>query len=609
MQGFANVRKRVRDLRSKFANAQIISPKDLTGVLDVVEAALENAEQRDRALETQCERLFAHQLLLDRRLLGIERNRFVLAFNAVMTRLFDWRGRMMKLLNGASDPAQQLYQRWIQIEEAAQPSVAEQRATIETWAYRPVISIVATLDQPQLTSLDSQSYPYWELVNDQAPMLAEGEYLLFLRSGDRLAPAALYYIVEALQHTVSDVIYFDHDFIDQSGRRMRPVFKPDWSPHLLLSCMYVGPGWVVRRSLFEHTGGAQEYDLLLRITDRPAHIGHISRILYHQQTATPPAGPAHAQAALAAAVQRRWPDQAFVEPGQAAGTYVIRRKLDPGTSISIVICSRNLRLARRCINAIRATAGVAYEIILVHHIQAVDSEERSAFRQLPDRVIEYAGSFDFSLMNNLAARSSTASNLLFLNDDVIARNPIWLTLLSEALVEREAGIVGAMLRYPSGAIQHAGIAVGITDGAGHPGRFQRASDLWPWLPVMREVSAVTGACMAMRRNVFDELGGFDTGFPNNYNDVDICLRARAAGYQVLCLGDVGLIHEECRTRAGVTHLEERDRFYARWGHVLAKPDPFYSTSLAPTEIVALNFEGQRRGVFANMSRCNPPSAT
>src|SRR6202011_2217436 len=292
MQGFANVRNRVRDLRSKLAHAQIISPKDLADVLDLVEAALENAQQRD-------ERLFAPQLLLDRRLLGIERNRFVQTFNAVMTCAFDWRSRMLKLFGGASDHDRQLYQRWIQIEAAAQPSVAEQRRTIETWTYRPVISVVTALDQPQLTSLDSQSYPYWELVNNQAPTFAEGEYLLFLRSGDQLAPAALYYIVEALQCTASDVIYSDHDFIDQNGMRMRPVFKPDWSPHLLLSCMYAGPGLVVRRSLFEQTGGAQEYDLLLRITDRPASISHISRILYHQQTTTPPSDPAHAQSALA----------------------------------------------------------------------------------------------------------------------------------------------------------------------------------------------------------------------------------------------------------------------------------------------------------------------
>ena len=121
----------------------------------------------------------------------------------------------------------------------------------------------------------------------------------------------------------------------------------------------------------------------------------------------------------------------------------------------------------------------------------------------------------------------------------------------------------------------------------------RSSDLWPWLLCTREVSAVTGACLAMRREVFQELGGFDPEFPNNYNDVDLCFRARSRGYRVVCVSAPGLIHAECQSRQGVIRFEERFRLYDRWADLLGRPDPYYSLSLAPSERIALNLSGDR----------------
>jgi len=202
---------------------------------------------------------------------------------------------------------------------------------------------------------------------------------------------------------------------------------------------------------------------------------------------------------------------------------------------------------------------------------------------LHSRVLPYAGAFNFALMNNAASREAAAPNLLFLNDDLYATGGGWCGAIVAELDRPEVGIAGAVLRYPSGAIQHAGVVLGLGDAVGHAGRFQYASDLWPWLTITREVSAVTGACLAIRADTFKRLGGFDEAFPDNYNDVDLCLRAGREGLSVVCVSTAQLVHEGCATRAGVTHLRERNLFYERWAQKLAHPDPFYSPSLSLTE--------------------------
>ena len=194
-------------------------------------------------------------------------------------------------------------------------------------------------------------------------------------------------------------------------------------------------------------------------------------------------------------------------------------------------------------------------------------------------MLEFRGEFNFSEMNNQGVAATTGDDLLFLNDDVVPLSCHWLDDLLAHLRRPEVGIAGAKLLYPSGLIQHAGIVIGMGDGTGHPGRGVFHADLWPWLNRTRNVSAVTGACMAMRRSVFTELGGFDPGFPVNYNDVDLCLRARQRGYEIIYEARAILRHDECATRTGRTTLEERYRFSDRWAEVLAAPDPYYNPLL------------------------------
>src|SRR5262249_35152378 len=157
--------------------------------------------------------------------------------------------------------------------------------------------------------------------------------------------------------------------------------------------------------------------------------------------------------------------------------------------------------------------------------------------------------FHFGIMNALGIAESRGDVICLLNDDIYPRSADWLELMLTQAVRPDVGVVGALLEFPDRTIQHAGIAVGGRVLPLHPGRYQKDSALWPWLRMTREVAAVTGACMMFRKSIWEELGGFDLGFPLNFNDVDFCLRARQEGYQVLLEASAVLTHEESRTRA------------------------------------------------------------
>jgi GT2 family glycosyltransferase len=183
-------------------------------------------------------------------------------------------------------------------------------------------------------------------------------------------------------------------------------------------------------------------------------------------------------------------------------------------------------------------------------------------------------------MNNLGAAHATGSVLVFLNDDIEPLTPEWLGALLSHVERRRVGVAGAKLLYPSGAIQHAGIVVGIMDGVGHPGRHLFAAPHWNWLSFTRNVSAVTGACLAIRAELFSTLGGFNEAFPVNYNDADLCLRARQAGYDIVFEPAAVLRHDECRTRQPGVRLEEREKWEERWAAWIERGDPFYSPYLS-----------------------------
>jgi GT2 family glycosyltransferase len=615
------------------------SRRELLTLAGVLEEALAHIE----AGEKQAVRHYAE---LERRLLDIENSRFLRTLQWPGRFLGDWKGRLGQLLLHSplhplylklANPhfTADRYRLWVESEKAP----GERSRGRE-----PLISVILPVHNPQrgwleaaVASVAGQTYGCWQLcvcddasaegwvaeyfdalmsseprirftrsserlgiagALNRAGELASGEYAGFLDQDDVLVPYALDCVAQAVQDSQPDLLYSDEDYLDSQGRRVQPIFKPAFSPDLLRCGMYLGHFLVVRMAQLRELGwfrtgydGSQDYDLALRLAARTAAIRHIPRVLYHwrqhpDSTALDAAAKPYTQAAglraLSEAVAPR-DAQAAVTAGAFPNTYRVRWSVPANLRASLIVCSRNPKLLKRCLDAVeRRTAHARREIVVVQHragdIAAMDRLlDAGSYVRVP-----YTGPFNFAAMNNLGARHAAGDVLVFMNDDVEPLDSDWLTAMLAHANRPGVGAVGAKLIYPSGAIQHAGMVIGIMEGAGHLHRNTFGSPYWNWLPFTRNVSAVTGACLAIRKSVFEELGGFDESFPVNYNDVDLCLRARQAGYEVIVEPAALLRHFECQSRQAGVRLEERYLFEQRWAASLERGDPFYSPHLRRT---------------------------
>ena len=507
----------------------------------------------------------------------------------------------------------------------------------------PLISVVVPVYQPHLPwlkevvdSIRAQSYQNWQLLivfdgNPSGEALADlqlvasqdqriqcipgdrggisstlnrglnacsGAYTAFIDQDDILEETALSHVAAAIRREEPDILYTDEDYVDEHGNAQLPVFKPAWSPALLLSCMYFGHLLVVETARAKAIGGfrsaydgAQDYDFVLRLTDHDASVVHIPRVLYHwrqhsgstalNRGAKPYSHIAGLKALQETLVRRQF--RGTVHSGRTANSYRLSYEFSTEDSAALIIPTRNPKLLSRLLASLPSVKdGLRMEVHVILHSKGNQDDEKitAICRKHGAHVFEYRGPFNFSLMNNLAAACVSNRYLVFMNDDVLVRGDRWLEDLCAPFMRPEVGIVGAQLHYPDGTIQHSGIVTGIGDGAGHAGRFQLGSPFWPWLQVTRNVSAVTGACFAIRRTVFEEFGGFDARFFNNYNDVDLCLRVQSAGFEVILSCGSDLCHEEGRTRRSGTSLRERIALWTQWGTLLGQPDYFYSPNLS-----------------------------
>ena len=539
------------------------------------------------------------------------------------------------------------YAQWVSSEEACWPSRDGHLEEAAAWRFQPTISIIVPTCQPSrewldraIASVKAQSYEKWQLcIGDDASVepwvreylqaqaasdarirvafgesnagisatlnaagkLAGGEYVTFLDHDDELHAYALHYVVKACQEDAVDVLYSDEDHVEAAGMRSGPIFKPDWSPELLTACMYFGHLLVAARSLVEQVGwfrsacdGAQDYDLALRIVERARKVRHIPRVLYHwrqhpQSTSmnlqAKPYAHAAGYLALSDTVARRQ-IQGAVENGPVPYSYYVRRS-STQPPVSLIVCSRDGERLSAFLKGQERTRYPNVELVVVEHLAAKGRPLDRVLEGIKCIRVPFDAPFNFSSMNNLGAQAASSELLVFLNDDVTPLRPKWLDVMAGHLERPEIGVVGARLLYPSGAIQHAGIALGIQDGAGHPGRGAYRADLMYYLDRPRNVSAVTGACLGIRRNVFREVAGFDVSFPMNYNDVDLCLRVASIGYQIIVDPHIELTHLEGGTRRGGTTLEERQHFRERWGDLLVASDPYYPQAFDRNEEVRL----------------------
>lgn len=374
----------------------------------------------------------------------------------------------------------------------------------------------------------------------------------------------------------AEIIYSDEDKIDLTGKRKDPYFKPDWNPLLLTSQNYLCHLFVIKRHLFYKVGGfregyegSQDWDLALRASKacKDTSIIHVSKILYHwrihdNSVSNGIESKSYAVSSAVKAIDCHLKDSQFFSHCSIVNEQYCRsnyRKdcITERDSVSIIIPTKdNSSILKNCIHSIfQFTKNVDFEVLIINNA-STDSDTLKIFEKLSTKyenlcVYDYEDEFNFSAINNFAVKKVKKPNLLFLNDDTEIVNEDWLFELVCQLAEKDVGAVGAKLYYPSGDLQHCGVLLGYCGVAGefykgkhalHPGQMQRAN-------LLQNVSAVTGACLAIRKKVFLEVGGFDqVNLPIAFNDIDLCLKLLEKGYRNVFTPYSQLIHHESLSR-------------------------------------------------------------
>jgi O-antigen biosynthesis protein len=433
--------------------------------------------------------------------------------------------------------------------------------------------------------------------SNRALQMATGEFLGFLDHDDELSPAALFEVARLLQqHSDADVIYSDEDKLERSGRRSDPFFKPDWSPEYLLSLNYACHFGVYRRARVEEVGGlraeldgSQDYDLLLRVVEKTEKVFHIPEVLYHWRKAggstarlagakdySTDAG----QRALQQHLERCRIRGTVVNTG-VANRYRVRPELAAKPLVSVIIPTRDgLEVLKRCLRSIESkTSYPHYEILIIDN-GSCRPETQLFLQSLRHKVLSLPEPFNFSRLNNFGATHARGAFLLFMNNDTEVISPEWMTAMLEVCHLPGVGVAGAKLYYPGGTIQHAGVVLGIGQVAGHSHKHfpARNRGYFDSLSCIRNYSAVSAACMMVRREAFDSVGGFDENLKVAFNDVDLCLRLRRQGVRIAWTPYAELVHHESATRGFALDPQEVELMRKRWGPILAE-DPYYSPNL------------------------------
>jgi GT2 family glycosyltransferase/ribosomal protein L29 len=432
---------------------------------------------------------------------------------------------------------------------------------------------------------------------NQALDLARGEYVCFLDHDDLLHPAALQSIRDKMREDY-DLIYSDEDKLEEtSGASIEPFFKPDWSPEYFRGVMYVGHLLCVRRELATRTrfdsafDGVQDFEFMLRLSEAAPRIGHVPEILYHwrktpgsiaeRTDAKPQIGLLQERAVNAHLQRMKLPARA--EQAQLPHRLkLIPAKRESYPRVSIIIPTRDAPdVFGVCLKSIfEKTSHPNFEVIVMDN-ETSDPGALELMKKYPVRRIAFPGQFNFSRANNEGAAAATGELLLFLNNDTEIISGDWLQHLAYYGEQPEIGAAGALLAYEDQTVQHAGVALGMRGTADHiMRRFPRDVDGYAGsLVCAREVSAVTGACLMIRKTLFEEIGGFNPHFFTAYQDVDLCLRLRARGLRVIYTPQAVLLHHESISRQSYYDMIDRMLLLDLWETVIEQGDPYYNRNL------------------------------
>lgn len=439
--------------------------------------------------------------------------------------------------------------------------------------------------------------------------MSKGEFVAFLDHDDTLPPFALYEVAKAINDNPQvEFIYSDEDKISEDGKlRFHPLFKPSWSEETFFSVMYPAHLRVFSKKILNEVGGhrkgfegSQDYDLILRVEENidKKSIIHIPKILYHWR-AIPGSTALNydektyaretSRKSLEEAVKRRGLD-ATIENGMAPDNFRLKFNIKNNPLVSIIIPVKdNIDDLRVCIESIeKKTQYSNYEILIVDN----NSEKKESFDYFQEiykkhKVITYSKEFNYSAINNYAVKYAQGEHIVFLNNDTEVITPDWLSTMIEYSQLKGIGAVGAKLLYSDNTIQHAGVVLGIQGVAGHSHKYFDKDDYGYMnrLKVIHNVSAVTGACLVIKKSIFNEIGGFnESNLPVAFNDIDLCLRILEAGYRNVFTPYSILYHHESKSRGLEDTIDKQMRFKSeveymrnRWPNI--EKDLYYSPNL------------------------------
>jgi GT2 family glycosyltransferase len=545
-----------------------------------------------------------------------------------------------RTLRGLIDPHLS-YDHWIKHVEQRSYDPARIKMEISSFDYKPTISVVMPVYNTPIGVLDlaiqsvvKQHYEKWELcvcddasshtdvrrclerwqkqdariktsvsarnegisaASNRGLQVATGEFVGLLDHDDELSPDALYEVAKVLQENRgADMIYSDEDRLDVEGRRVEPFFKPDWSPEYMLACMYTCHFGVYRKRLLEEIGGfrtrfdgSQDYDLVLRLTERSERILHIPKVLYHWRMIPSSAAASleakpyaltAAKKALSEHLERRGVS-AEIRDGAWPSHYRIEFKLQGDEKVSIlIVASGKTDALRTCMASMEKYTSKCEVVVAMTSDVSPGLEEYLASKSC--RIVSSGDAFHPSRLINLGAKEAKGEYLLLLHDDVEAISKDWISPMLGLCQQKEIGAVGAKLLRRNESIEHAGMVLGLKGIVGSPlQNFPKdtrhgcgaATD-------MRNCSTVSAACMMVRKDVFDGVGGFDESLSRIYSDVDFCLKVRTAGYRIVWTPWAEFYHSVCASPENERGSRDVVLLEKRWGKLL-KDDPYYNPNL------------------------------
>jgi GT2 family glycosyltransferase len=495
------------------------------------------------------------------------------------------------------------YAVWIANNEKQPGPAEEARSAIGNWSWRPRFSIaIHSGSAPDeisrsLASLEQQIYPCWTLSSSrhlhEAISKADGDFVVPLRAGDELSRGALLRFAETLRTAPeAAILYGDQDRIDARGRRSNPWFKPCWNEELFLAQDYLSSAVAIRSEFIKRAAANTNDDLaaiLLNATSSASErIVHIPHILVHTGAEADPA-----PGRLDLVARHLAAKGAACVPGPY-GTVKVEWPLpEPLPLVSIIIPTRDkLDVLRPCVESLlKRTEYPNFEILIIDN-GSIDAATAKFFREVSEdervRVLTYDRPFNYSAINNFAVGHARGTFVALLNNDTEVLEPAWLTELMRYAARPEIGAAGAKLLYDDRSIQHAGVVIGIGGAAGHAHRFLPADQPgYFYMPhVAQFVSAVTGACLLVKKSKFEAVGGLDDEkLAIAFNDVDFCLKLEVAGWRNVYVPHAILLHHESKSRDSDMAPTQLPRFkrelavlQERWGTKTYK-DPLHNPNL------------------------------